>query len=97
MDRTGSLQERIIGDYRGFDIGATYTDRGYQLSVWNPETDVKYRTSHLEKTDLNPTGLATRVDNLVKGVPKSLSPDAIQSHGRGNFARNLPGASRQDL
>ena len=69
---TGYGKEQDIGEYKGFRLAAVRTDYGHQLIIENPASGIPYRSGNLEKDDLNPAGLATRIDNLVKGIPKTL-------------------------
>ena len=69
---TGYGKEQDIGEYKGFRLAAVRTDYGHQLIIENPASGIPYRSGNLEKDDLNPAGLATRVDNLIKGIPKTL-------------------------
>ena len=69
---TGYGTEQDIGEYKGFRLLAVRTDYGHQLILENPASGIPYRSGTLEKDDLNPAGLATRIDNLVKGIPKTL-------------------------
>ena len=59
-----------IGSYRTFNVGAASTDRGYQLTISNPATNIPYSSSYIE--EVSPAGLVARLDNLVKGIPKTV-------------------------
>ena len=63
-------EPRELGRYKSFTFSAAYTGQGYQLIVSNPATGVPYKSSYIE--EVSPAGLTSRVDNLVKGIPKTL-------------------------
>ena len=63
-------EPRELGKYKSFTFSAAFTNQGYQLIVSNPASDVPYKSSYIE--EVNPAGLTSRVDNLVKGIPKAL-------------------------
>ncbi len=69
-----------IGTYKGFDVSAANSDRGYQLAVTNPATKIPYSSAYIE--EVNPAGLMSRLDNLVNGIPRSLesSRDLLNQH-----------------
>ena len=60
----------VIGQYRGFDLSAAHTNRGHQLAVTNPATGSAYNSTYMEQ--LSPTGLMSRLDNVVGGIPTAL-------------------------
>ena len=59
-----------IGVYRGFAVAGVNTDQGYQLVVAHPETQQPYHSGYVEKGEVKGTGLMSRLDNLVKGIPE---------------------------
>ena len=63
-------EPRELGRYKSFTFSAAFTNLGYQLIVSNPASDVPYKSSYIE--EVSPAGLTSRVDNLVKGIPKTL-------------------------
>ena len=63
-------EPRELGRYKSFTFSAAFTNLGYQLIVSNPATGVPYKSSYIE--EVSPAGLTSRVDNLVKGIPKTL-------------------------
>ena len=60
----------VIGQYKGFDLRASSTDQGYQLTITNPATETPYNSNYIQ--EVSPTGLMARLDNLVNGIPKAL-------------------------
>ena len=60
----------VIGQYKGFDLSASHTNRGHQLTVINPATGSAYNSTYMEQ--LSPTGLMSRLDNVVGGIPTAL-------------------------
>ena len=60
----------VIGQYKGFDLSASHTDRGHQLTVTNPATGSAYNSTYMEQ--LSPAGLMSRLDNVVGGIPTAL-------------------------
>ena len=66
LTRDGDPRE--IGTYKGFQVSVVNTDRGYQIMVANPASDVPYRSAFIE--DITAAGLVSRLDNLVKGIPR---------------------------
>ena len=64
-ERTG-----VIGQYRGFDLSASHTDRGHQLAVTNPATGAPHNSTHMEQ--VSPAGVMSRLDNLMVGIPTAL-------------------------
>ena len=63
-------EPRELGRYKSFTFSAAHTGQGHQLIVSNPATCVPYKSSYIE--EVSPAGLTSRVDNLVKGIPKTL-------------------------
>ena len=61
-----------VGTVNGFELGAVNTDAGVELVARSPETGEEYRQGFFEKGSLNPAGIGTRYDNLVKGIPARL-------------------------
>ena len=51
-------------------MGGLNTDQGYQLVIEHPETQQPYHSSHVESGDMTPAGLMSRLDNMVKGIPR---------------------------
>ena len=60
----------VIGQYKGFDLSASHTNRGHQLAVTNPATGAPHNSTYMEQ--LSPTGLMSRIDNVVGGIPTAL-------------------------
>ncbi len=60
----------VIGQYKGFDLSAAYTDQGHQLTVANPATGAPYNSTYIQ--EVTPAGLMSRLDNLVGGIPRAL-------------------------
>ena len=60
----------VIGQYKGFDLSASHTNRGHQLTVTNPATGSAYNSTYMEQ--LSPAGLMSRLDNVVGGIPTAL-------------------------
>ena len=58
-----------IGTYKGFTVGGVNTDQGYQLVIKHPETQQPYHSGYIEKDEIKATGLMSRLDNLVRGIP----------------------------
>ena len=65
----GNQQTQPLGSYKGFDVGGLNTDRGYQLVISHPETQHPHQTASLDLSDVTPTGLMSRLDNLVRNIP----------------------------
>ena len=63
-------EPRELGRYKSFTFSAAFTNQGYHLIVSNPATGVPYKSSYIE--EVSPARLTSRVDNLVKGIPKTL-------------------------
>ena len=59
-----------IATYAGFDVGATNNNRGHQLTITNPATGIPHNTAYID--EINPSGLMSRLDNLVKERAKTL-------------------------
>ena len=64
-ERTG-----VIGQYKGFDLSASHTDRGHQLAVTNPATGTPHNSTYMEQ--VSPAGVMSRLDNLMVGIPTAL-------------------------
>ena len=58
-----------LGIYKGFAVAGSNTDQGYQLVMSHPVTQQPYHTGYVEKGEITPNGLMSRLDNVVKGVP----------------------------
>ena len=59
-----------IGVYKGFAVAGVNTDQGYQLVITHPETQQPYHSGYIEKDEISGTGLMSRLDNMVKGIPE---------------------------
>ena len=59
-----------LGSYKGFDLGAIHSDRGYQLVIEHPVTKQPYHSTYIDKGEVTGAGLMSRLDNLVKGIPE---------------------------
>ena len=60
----------VIGQYKGFDLSASHTDRGHQLAVTNPATGTPHNSTYMEQ--VSPAGVMSRLDNLMVGIPTAL-------------------------
>ena len=58
-----------IGSFKGFTVGGANTDVGYRLSIQRPDTREPYRSGYIDRGDISPAGVMSRLDNLVKGLP----------------------------
>ena len=76
----------VIGQYKGFDVRASSTDQGYQLTVTNPATETPYNSNYIQ--GVSPTGLMARLDNLVNGIPKALD-NASTKFEESNTSRTI--------
>ena len=60
----------VIGQYKGFNLSASHTDRGHQLAVTNPATGTPHNSTYMEQ--VSPAGVMSRLDNLMVGIPTAL-------------------------
>ena len=61
---------RKIGEYRGFDVSGIRNNRGWQLQLVNPATELPHNSAWIE--EINPSGLTARLDNIIKSIPGNL-------------------------
>ena len=76
----------VIGQYKGFDLRASSTDQGCQLTITNPATETPYNSNYIQ--EVSPTGLMARLDNLVNGIPKALD-NASTKFEESNTSRTI--------
>ena len=60
----------LLGSFKGLEVGGVNADQGYQIVVRHPETKQPYGSGYVDADDFTAAGLMTRLDNLVKGIPK---------------------------
>ena len=73
---------RKIGEYRGFEVRGIKSNRGWQLQLVNPATEVPHNSAWIE--DVTPMGLTARLDNIIKSIPGNLesSKESLQDAER---------------
>ena len=68
--RSDDSEATPIGEFKGFNVEGINSDRGYQIVVSRPETGQDYTSAAIPDGDMSAAGLMTRLDNLVKSIPK---------------------------
>ncbi|MXW30775.1 MAG: N-6 DNA methylase, partial [Chloroflexi bacterium] len=61
-----------LGAYKGFTVVGVNSDAGYQIGVTRPGSPRTYFSGHMDKDEIG-SGIFTRADNLIKGIPDRVS------------------------
>ena len=62
-----------LGELQGFTLVGRHGIQGYQVGIQHPATGQEYMGQWVERGDLTRSGMLTRAQNLIKGLPDRLA------------------------